>query len=136
MSTAALDHAGKKQVTEPHRRQQVELHEAFPVVPRDLVQPPGDTDARVVDQNIRYHASRRTGFSNRLASLLRCKVGGNRGDKVVAGSINNVLQCAIGNIRQYQFRARGTKLTHQLSTEAAAGTGNQDCLVSCIGHEA
>ena len=60
--------------------------------------------------------------------------GSNRSDKVIAGIINNVLQCAIGDICQYQFRTLATKLARQLPTEAAAGTGNQDCLVSQVFH--
>ena len=64
------------------------------MVRRDLVQPPGDTDAGVVDQDIRYDDAARTGFSNRVASLCRCKIGGNRDDKVVAGIRDNIVQCA------------------------------------------
>ena len=99
-----------------------------------MVQPPGNTNACVVDQDIRRHVAGPAGFSNGTAAFLRGEVGDNRGDEVIAGIIDCIAQRPIADISQYQLRARGAELAHHMPTEATAGTGNQDCLVRWFRH--
>jgi hypothetical protein len=99
-----------------------------------MVQPPGNTNACVVDQDIRYHVAGRAGFSDGTAAFLRGQVSDNRGDEVLAGIIDCMSQRPIADISQYQLRTRSTELAHHMPTEAATGTGNQDCLVRWFRH--
>jgi len=69
-----------------------------------------------------------------IAALHRGKVCDDRGDEIVTGIVSRALQRVLVDVRKNELRARGTKLQHQLSTEAAAGTGDQDCFVGRICH--
>jgi len=99
-----------------------------------MVEPPGNTNTRVVDQDIRYHVVRCAGLSDGTAAFLRGEVSDNRGDEVLAGIIDCISQRPIADISQYQLRAGSAELAHHMPTEATAGTGNQDCLVRWFRH--
>jgi len=88
MAATACNHRREEAVTKTHRRQQVQLHQFFPALSRDMVQPPGHGDAGIVDQDIRRYTARCGQLENGFTTFLGGKVRDDRGSEVTAGSVD------------------------------------------------